>query len=93
MQYYKLINTNHFKTKVMENSKIDLFEAKKANNSSIFSLVGNNHSRTGWIVSRLGKRNKEMIINALNDSYTNSVYKRNGKIYCQLLNGNTNELK
>jgi hypothetical protein len=46
-------------------------------------------TRTGWKKSRLGDVNKAKIINALNDSWVDKVFKINGKLYKLMLNGNT----
>ena len=48
--------------------------------------------RTGWKKSRLGSKNKTKVIDAINDSWVDKVFKRNGKIYKLMLNGNTVEL-
>ena len=67
-----------------------LFQTSEKNPS--FSTQGNGQYgyviRTGWKKSRLGKRKKKVIINTLNDSDVQQVYKRGNKIYALLLNGN-----
>lgn len=66
-----------------------LFQTSEKNPT--FSTKGNgqfgNVTRTGWKPSRLGESKKHIIINALNDSDVQQVYKRGNKIYAFLLNG------
>ena len=66
-----------------------LFQTSEKNPS--FSTKGNGQygyvTRTGWKKSRLGKFKKNIIINTLNDSDVQQVYKRGSKIYALLLNG------
>lgn len=68
---------------------INLFQTSEKNPS--FSTKGNgnfeNVTRTGWKPSRLGEAKKHIIVNALNDSNVQQVYKRGNKIHAFLLNG------
>ena len=48
--------------------------------------------RRGWSESRLGSEKKAKVLKALEDSHVDLVFKRNGKIYKLMLNGNTKEL-
>jgi len=61
-----------------------------------FSTKGNgtfgNVTRTGWKKSRLGEVKKQAIIEALNDSNVDQVYKRGNKIYAFLLNGTETQI-
>ena len=61
-----------------------------------FSTKGNgtfgNVTRTGWEKSRLGEVKKQAIIEALNDSNVDQVYKRGNKIYAFLLNGTETQI-
>lgn len=67
-----------------------LFQTSERNPK--FSTKGNgkfgNVTRSGWKKSRLGEVKKQAIIEALNDSNVDQVYKRGNKIYAFLLNGN-----
>ena len=66
-----------------------LFQTSEKNPT--FALKGNGQygyvTRTGWKKSRLGKCKKNIIIDALNNSDVQQVYKRGSKIYALLLNG------
>ena len=61
-----------------------------------FSTKGNetfgNVTCTGWKKSRLGEVKKQAIIEALNDSNVDQVYKRGNKIYAFLLNGTETQI-
>ena len=71
-----------------------LFQTSEKN--AKFSTKGNgtfgNVIRTGWIKSRLGEVKKHAIIEALNDSNVDQVYKRCNKIYAFLLNGTETQI-
>lgn len=71
-----------------------LFQTSEKN--AKFSTKGNgtfgNVTRTGWVKSRLGEVKKQAIIEALNDSNVDQVYKRGSKIYAFLLNGTETQI-
>ena len=66
-----------------------LFETEEKN--PVFSTVGNgqfgNVRRTGWKPARLGEAKKQIIVNALNNSDVQQVFRRGRKIYAFFING------
>lgn len=60
------------------------------------SLTGNgnfgNVTRTGWSPCNLGLKKKAAIINAIEDPYTDRVWRVDGNVFRMLLNGVTEKV-
>lgn len=73
-----------------------LFESKNGTfatrGNGTFPTLNGVVKRTGWNPSRLGAKNKSKVIAALNDSWVDKVFKRNGKICKLMLNGNVESI-
>jgi len=85
--------------------KISLISHKNNTMKTLFQTLGKNVQfstrgngnygfviRTGWKVSRLGEAKKLAIIEALDDSNVDQVYRRENKIYALLFNGTEKRL-